>query len=523
MRIPFAKWIDSRPLSFWLLVFAVLVAVIQLPSLQREVIDWDEITFVLVAADILRGHLPYEQLYDIKPPLLFFLIAGALRLFGESIATVRIFGDLCILATAAFTFLIARRTAGPAIAGLATAATIAMTGASYALHTSSELPAMAFVMASAWAILAFPASAAAALAAGVLMSLAVLVRTNLAITAAAALLYFLVNCLLERSPGRRHALAGYALGLALPVALLFLVYYATGQLDLLVLGAIKVPLSYSGNQLGLLDALISHKGAWLGFVRSTPGLFVPATLALLIAALSLGRRALRCGGDALAACCNRQRAAVLARSDGFLLLLLSASTFLSILKSGAAFPHYWLQLYPFAALLLAYGLAFATSRILRRGLLLLCLALVVASLWHLDRFAEFTASLAEVEAGYVGKRAAAEIGRDMRPGDEVWALRDHVILFHLGLPPVSPLAHPSAITRASVFRPLVEAGYVREDEFERIVARKPRYVAVRADAAEVGYLSQEQNALLRNLLAVDYRKWRSTGNIDVYKRLGLEE
>ena len=73
-----------------LLTFALLILATQLGSLVEEVIDWDESTFILMAADVLRGNLPYLNLFDNKPPVMFFALAGALAAFGESLVTVRL-------------------------------------------------------------------------------------------------------------------------------------------------------------------------------------------------------------------------------------------------------------------------------------------------------------------------------------------------------------------------------------------------------------------------------------------------
>jgi hypothetical protein len=79
---------SARVLSFenswlWLSAFAVLIVVTHLGSLSREVINWDESTFMLMAQDILRGHLPYLAQYDNKPPGIFFALAAAMKVLAS--------------------------------------------------------------------------------------------------------------------------------------------------------------------------------------------------------------------------------------------------------------------------------------------------------------------------------------------------------------------------------------------------------------------------------------------------------
>lgn len=91
-----------------LLYFLFLSLLMRLPFFFEAVINWDESTFILVGQSLVDGHLPYTELWDIKP----HFVAGAFALFilllGESIASVRLAGALCVTLTAWFTYIIAR-------------------------------------------------------------------------------------------------------------------------------------------------------------------------------------------------------------------------------------------------------------------------------------------------------------------------------------------------------------------------------------------------------------------------------
>lgn len=109
--------IVQRPL-LWLLVFALLIALTRIGTLEQEIIDWDESTFILMAADVLRGNLPYVELFDAKPPMMFLALAGAIAVFGESLVTVRVFGDVCLFLICIATFHVGRRLTGVVASGL---------------------------------------------------------------------------------------------------------------------------------------------------------------------------------------------------------------------------------------------------------------------------------------------------------------------------------------------------------------------------------------------------------------------
>ena len=48
---------------------------------------------------ILDGFLPYDRIWDSKPPLAYAAYAGAIELFGRSVAALRLAGYLCVVLT----------------------------------------------------------------------------------------------------------------------------------------------------------------------------------------------------------------------------------------------------------------------------------------------------------------------------------------------------------------------------------------------------------------------------------------
>ncbi len=271
----------------------------QMASFDREGgLHPDEHVFILMAAHVLDGGLPNVGLVDIKPPLFFYLLAGAFALFGETLAVARLFGDLSIFALCVATFGVARRWTGPTCAGLGALLVVAATAGNLGQATLTDFAAMALLMGSLWAALAGRRSHWLAGWAGLLASAAVLVRLNLWVSAA-ALGAWLAFCACRRSGARTdwtasrpgalrtagplpaaHGLdaveaarsdaassragrrAGWAslwafsaAGLALPLLFVFLYWRADALADLRFF-TIDVPLSYSA-QGSMGDAIES--------------------------------------------------------------------------------------------------------------------------------------------------------------------------------------------------------------------------------------------------------------------------
>ena len=170
---------------FWIATYALLIIITRIGFLQIEVIDWDESTFILMAQSVLDGHLPYVELFDIKPPLIYFMLAGAMSVFGKSLLAVRIFGAICILISSVLVMQIARRQSGPLAAGLAGLLVVALHAQPVAQFTSSELPATTMLLGALWFLINRRSSVSGMIFAGLLISLATLTRSNLAFVAVA--------------------------------------------------------------------------------------------------------------------------------------------------------------------------------------------------------------------------------------------------------------------------------------------------------------------------------------------------
>lgn len=86
----------------WILL-AVVLLLCSLPTLWAP-FDGDQALFFVSGQKILAGDVLYRDIVDLKPPLIYFIYAGAIALFGESVIAVRLvellvhFGVIWVLA-----------------------------------------------------------------------------------------------------------------------------------------------------------------------------------------------------------------------------------------------------------------------------------------------------------------------------------------------------------------------------------------------------------------------------------------
>ena len=514
--------------ALWLMALVLAVGATQINSLEREFVN-DEATAIVMAGHLLDGNLPYVKLIDNKPPMLFLLLAGAMAVFGESLLVVRAVGDFFLLMSAIAVFAIARRRTSSTAAGLGALMLIAIHAKGPGTATLAALPATAMAMWALWLLLARRRHLWAVAAAGLLLSLATLTRTNLGFLALACGVWLGVAPLRPSLRVRWRAVPVFAgAGLA-PLGLLLLVYWWADALEAFYLAAVVVPLSFSSsmNMAQVLGELLQY----MSFeTQSAPQLFLPfsaafaAGLAASILRLPSVRRRFAAAPQARQAA--QSVGAVDAgkatdRADQELPWLVLLATLLAVLASGAAYLHYWLQLYPICALFCAYGIDWMRSRTVLRWAAYLLPAVILAG--AAARSAPGAVRLATIpghlSAQHSFKAAALAIDEERRRDDTIYAFGGQLIYWYLGLTPVSAVVHPGNLGHAGIMRPLAEAGRVGADEVGRILELRPTWLVVRGMEVEGrGYIehyfsnrnvhSKRNSELGAFLLENEYRPFR---------------
>ncbi|MEL6265194.1 MAG: glycosyltransferase family 39 protein, partial [Pseudomonadota bacterium] len=332
----------------WVAGVLVLLVATQTGALVTEVYNEDETAFMLMARDVLDGHLPYTYAFDVKPPAIFLVLAGAMALFGESLATVRLTGDAFLFATAMAVYVLGRHLSGRVAGGVGALVLVALTATKFTAYTDTTLVATTFTLWATVLVALYPRTGWALAGAGLLVSLATLTRTNHAFVVVVLGLVVLAPVRHDREALRRTGL--YIAGGLAPLLAILLVYAAAGALGPFRLGMIDSALAYAGDQKSPLFVLRELAGRYTGLMLGYATLYLGTTMLALAGAVLLARR----GAMALGLLSVEEE------PRGWAILVATAvagALVQSILLGGQAYFYYVNQLTPFIGLLAGVAVA----------------------------------------------------------------------------------------------------------------------------------------------------------------------
>ncbi len=216
---------------------------IRAPFFFRDYVDHDESTFILMGQSIVDGHLPYTHLWDLKPPLLFYVFGAIEWLFPKSFIAIRFCAVLIVFASALLLTAIARRN------GVRNGFFVAL----FYIMLSSEFgPLQGFMsehLAVFFLLLGFALfqkrQVYVGLAAGIFMGCALMTKLSYAYAIAAFVMVYVVlhRKRLFSSIGLRLVLFG--LGIAASFFLVALPYIIQHKTTLFIDSTFLAPLQYS--------------------------------------------------------------------------------------------------------------------------------------------------------------------------------------------------------------------------------------------------------------------------------------
>jgi hypothetical protein len=297
----FFNWLKNTEKGVLLVLF-LYAFLVRLPFFFRDYIDRDESTFILMGQSWVDGHLPFTELWDIKPPLTFFFFAIPIYLFGKSFIAIRFFGVLFVTISSFYTYKLsaANNKKIALVVGLLAVSLQSMFGSLQGVM--SEHISIAFLVPAIWLLTKNKTSFWKVFVSGLLVGIALMVKLNLAYVALFIGL-FLVYTEYQKNKSIQLLLKPiiYGTGIILTILLTFLPYYIDDLGMLWWDSVIQAPLAYAGarqySSLKLLLYLlpfflllfVGWKKKIFNLKNRTVLLLIIATIGMLVAFIKGGR------------------------------------------------------------------------------------------------------------------------------------------------------------------------------------------------------------------------------------------
>jgi len=212
------------------------------------------------------GHLPYTELWDIKPPITFFLFAGIIYVFGKSFIAIRLVGTLLVALTAFFTYKIGQELDSKKIGLLSALLCVVLLTLFGSLQgVMSEHICMAFFMPGLYLLLKSEKSQWFLLS-GFLMGIALMTKMNIAYAVLFCCIFIFYSNVRNKN-GIIGVFNGtlYGAGVLIVIGLTILPYYLSGITELWWNSVVLAPLEYVGAQRSSFFDLAPYFIVFIGF------------------------------------------------------------------------------------------------------------------------------------------------------------------------------------------------------------------------------------------------------------------
>ena len=264
------RLVDSFVTSEFTIIGALCIwaLMLRLPFFFPDTIDWDESTYIIMGQGLLDGFLPYDRIWEMKPPLTFVAFAAVIQLLGKTVAAVRFGGYLCVVLTSYLvyraSYLIAQDKLSACIAALVSTSMMSI----FARSLMTELLCVVPLSAALLLLFSDRSELPRTFLVGILIGIAVMIRTNLAVLALAVGGFVIFRPPL--APPSRLLTRGfaYASGVLLIVVITIIPYLISGRFELWFDTVIRAGIAYSSDRRSLESLLrLIHYG--FGIIGTT--------------------------------------------------------------------------------------------------------------------------------------------------------------------------------------------------------------------------------------------------------------
>ena len=472
------------------LLLSAISFVLRFPFFFRDYIDRDESTFILLGQSWVEGHLPYTQLWDLKPPITYLFFAGIISIFGKSFIAIRAIGVIIVAITAFFTYNITLKISTKKNAFWASFFTVCLLSMFGSLQgVMSEHICMFFFMPGLYFIITYN-KCQWHLIAGLFFGLSVMTKLNMAYPVLIIGLFSLYIPI-KNGEFKKSLLNSFAFGLGIITLILLTIlpYYLQGDIELWWKSVILAPLEYTGTRRYSI-----FKMAPIFLIIST---FLFLTWKIKI--LNFKNERLQ------------------------LLALVIFGVLLSFLKGGRINGHYLIQLHPVFVILVAIAfskISFFKNWNYKPLVLFLLLLLPMESYLEMSNILKN-----KIQRGTFFNGEGISVPKYILENNistkNILFLEYHIGYWQLGeLPPTKAATHPSNLCRDELFAFFDNPRKNSMEELQHIMEIvQPKTVVIRKNKRIFDKKEIEENLYINAYLAKHYSLKATIEKAEILERL----
>ena len=425
----------------------------QFSSIYKEVIDWDESTFIILSQSVKNGFLPYEKLWDLKGPVHYLLLGGSFKIFGDTFLVARLTGDMIIFLSSIVLFKFCRNKFNTSQSLSISTIFLALNTLNFSQPFMTEHTATFFLLLSLNNYI--KRQNKFYFFSGIFLSLSILTRTNLIILIAVAAIYFL-------KMNKYKSLLYFMNGLLLPMICFSLIYFLRGTFEYFYYTLILLPLANILIRENFLEFLFNNfNNIFLDNIFSIQTIvFILFICSVLFFTFEI-----------------KGRNSAFVEIDNFtsLNIFVLFTILISILLTGRFFYHYFILTFPFLSILIIY---FITHMFKRKTIAILIVTFFIL-LSTINTFIKGVKNFETYELIY-SSYPVKQISKLVDKNSTILALENHLIYFYLNIDPITPIIHPNVIFKTNEYvemlNLLTDLGYIKQNQSQIILDSHPRYI-----------------------------------------------
>jgi hypothetical protein len=474
----------------------------------------DESTFIIVGQGILDGFLPYTKLWDFKPPFVFCFFAGAIAMFGKSVAAIRFAGCLWLAVASYLLFLCVLALTNNKLQSFATAMLAATVISLSTPYVSSELLALTPLIAAQLVLLQHNEKLTKFYTCGLLIAIGGMFRSNVLYVSIFVGIYIALFRFTYRSPRIAAArVSAYIAGGFTVLVVGSVPYVITGQVDIWFRSVFLAPWHFSTTELSTSHVPeLVIKGLRMTYSQAhVTGILVGVVLWF--------------GGATgmMLGLLSRSRIIAPNPNSVFAVLWFVGGILMSISLTGTSHRGYLVLVVPWFAMCAAIGLNLVPRSNIRsmicKGILILVLTHGIFSVAM--AYSDLSNRLLKNENIFSGPeiQLAAFLRHENVEKRPIYLLDLHIVYWLMGQYPLTRMStHPSNITKQALIETIEGAKSTPEGEMEKILAVPPEFIIKPSE--EIWYLQSAPKAseVLNQALEHEYDFVGMVGEREIYRK-----